>query len=325
MTSSDSSKRVPVVRPWQHMYGVRLRATTERAHESPLDKGETQERVLSLIERILPDELLLECFKRLPLQSLAYCRCVCREWHGIANDRNLWKIMCRTLYSEEPLDTLEEEHVNSTYPPIQTSWKNMFHVRPRLRRDGIYVSRNTYIRTGIPEWKVKNPVHLVCYYRYLRFLPQSNQMVYRTSPLVLKHVYRSLMDVEETESSQPSPYAQSDKSKVFSGKFKLINNTVYTAFMYPNSFSTEVRSKLSLRSTCPGAFNRLDIESIVSYDRERGVSMNMMHPLDEEDDILGEKREHKKGIEAYIFVPFSEVSTHMINKPVEQMDFLITG
>lgn len=27
---------------------------------------------------------------------------------------------------------------------------------------GLYVSRNTYIRTGIAEWKITNPVHLVC-------------------------------------------------------------------------------------------------------------------------------------------------------------------
>lgn len=26
---------------------------------------------------------------------------------------------------------------------------------------GLYVSRNTYIRTGIAEWKISNPVHLV--------------------------------------------------------------------------------------------------------------------------------------------------------------------
>ena len=37
-----------------------------------------------------------------------------------------------------------------------------------MRFDGVYVSRNTYMRTGIVEWRVKNPVHLVCYYRYYR-------------------------------------------------------------------------------------------------------------------------------------------------------------
>lgn len=26
---------------------------------------------------------------------------------------------------------------------------------------GLYVSRNTYIRAGVAEWKITNPVHIV--------------------------------------------------------------------------------------------------------------------------------------------------------------------
>jgi len=37
----------------------------------------------------------------------------------------------------------------------------MFLARPHVRTEGIYVSRNTYIRLGATEWRVKNPVHLV--------------------------------------------------------------------------------------------------------------------------------------------------------------------
>ncbi len=47
-------------------------------------------------------------------------------------------------------------------------------------------------------------------------------------------------------------------------------NKVYCALAYPNSSSTELRCRLALRSTHPGANNRLDIESIVTYDRELG-------------------------------------------------------
>lgn len=43
--------------------------------------------------------------------------------------------------------------------------------RPHLRHDGVYVSRNTYIKQGIKEWTVQNPVHLVCYFRYYLFRP----------------------------------------------------------------------------------------------------------------------------------------------------------
>jgi F-box protein 9 len=67
----------------------------------------------------------------------------------------------------------------------------MFVERPHLRFDGFYVARNTYIRTGLTEWRVKNPVHLVCYYRYIRFLPDGT-LLYRTSPEVPSKVERSL-------------------------------------------------------------------------------------------------------------------------------------
>lgn len=59
----------------------------------------------------------------------------------------------------------------------------MFLQRPHLRFDGLYVSRNTYIRTGITEWRTRNPVHMVCYFRYIRFLSDGS-FLYRTSPEV---------------------------------------------------------------------------------------------------------------------------------------------
>lgn len=34
---------------------------------------------------------------------------------------------------------------------------------------GLYVSRNTYIRAGVAEWKVTNPVHLVNSFFYVMF------------------------------------------------------------------------------------------------------------------------------------------------------------
>ena len=67
----------------------------------------------------------------------------------------------------------------------------MFLERPHLRFDGVYASRNTYIRTGIQEWRIKNPVHVVCYYRYVRFLPDGT-FFYRTSPEILSKVAPAL-------------------------------------------------------------------------------------------------------------------------------------
>lgn len=63
-------------------------------------------------------------------------------------------------------------------------WREMFLKRPHLRFEGLYVSRNTYIHTGITEWRIKNPVHLVTYFRYIRFFPNGT-LLQRTSPEVI--------------------------------------------------------------------------------------------------------------------------------------------
>lgn len=49
------------------------------------------------------------------------------------------------------------------------SWRRMFLELPHIRFDGIYVARNTYIRTGVVEWRNRYAAHLVSYFRYFRY------------------------------------------------------------------------------------------------------------------------------------------------------------
>jgi len=53
-----------------------------------------------------------------------------------------------------------------------SSWRQMFRTRPRMRFNGCYISTVNYIRTGVANanhitWN--SPIHIVTYYRYLRF------------------------------------------------------------------------------------------------------------------------------------------------------------
>lgn len=50
---------------------------------------------------------------------------------------------------------------------------------------------------------------------------------------------------------------------------------VFMKVIYPNSSSTEIRSRLRLRSTVRGANNRLDLLSIVSYDHADGRAISL--------------------------------------------------
>jgi len=42
-----------------------------------------------------------------------------------------------------------------------------------------FVGKNTYVRQGTTEWTYHQPVHSVVYYRYLRFFPREDRVLYR--------------------------------------------------------------------------------------------------------------------------------------------------
>ncbi|CAB4417894.1 unnamed protein product [Rhizophagus irregularis] len=44
----------------------------------------------------------------------------------------------------------------------------MYIERPRVRLDGVYISKCKYLRPGLAENTWIQPIHLVTYYRYIR-------------------------------------------------------------------------------------------------------------------------------------------------------------
>ncbi|KAF5563420.1 f-box [Fusarium phyllophilum] len=60
----------------------------------------------------------------------------------------------------------------SLIPSVYPTWKQLLRSRPRIRFNGCYISTVNYVRTGQastnqPTWG--SPIHIVTYYRYLRF------------------------------------------------------------------------------------------------------------------------------------------------------------
>jgi F-box protein 9 len=56
--------------------------------------------------------------------------------------------------------------------PTNQDWREVFHSHPRIRFTGVYISTVNYTRTGgtsATETTWNTPVHIVTYYRYLRF------------------------------------------------------------------------------------------------------------------------------------------------------------
>ena len=152
--------------------------------------------------RKLPTEVLLELLQHVAIRDPAiYIRLslVCKRlaYHVMA-DNNIWKrvalgpefglgsqqydfntdlqgreIVFRAL-DEDPGENEQAPFSLATelsFPP-DTVWRDVFHNHPRIRFTGVYISTVNYTRPGgasatVGTWS--NPVHIVTYYRYLRF------------------------------------------------------------------------------------------------------------------------------------------------------------
>jgi F-box protein 9 len=82
---------------------------------------------------------------------------------GLIKDVAIWKWMCQLFYEISPFALCVEF---AKYD----SWFEMFKLKPFPRKDGVYISKVTYIRPGLSAESYHQPFHLVTYYRYLRFL-----------------------------------------------------------------------------------------------------------------------------------------------------------
>ncbi|KAK4691757.1 F-box protein 9, partial [Lecanoromycetidae sp. Uapishka_2] len=68
--------------------------------------------------------------------------------------------------------TIESLSDTFSLSPAYSTYQAMLHHRPRVRFDGCYISTVNYIRPGgntASQVSLQTPVHIVTYYRYLRF------------------------------------------------------------------------------------------------------------------------------------------------------------
>lgn len=299
-------------RPWLDLYGINVRPV------APFGSVSSKPFVdPALIHRCLPDELLFEIFSKMSPYTLGRAACVCRKWRYTIRNPVFWRHAC--------LKSWQITGIAENYKILQSnyngSWKKMWLLRPRVRTDGLYVSRNTYIRPGVAEWKITKPVHIVCYFRYLRFYP-SGRFLYKNSSLKIKDVAK-FMNLRSLKGDS-----------VFSGHYTLSEDKVEAAFLYPGLRPTVWRIRLRLRGTVAGANNRMDLLALVTS----GINDNEV--TGPEEDILGivggwEEDEthnpdipaisHKRGLTPFVFVPFEEVETSVLNLPVERMDYFVPG
>ncbi|XP_077080206.1 F-box only protein 9 isoform X2 [Siphateles boraxobius] len=136
----------------------------------------------------LPFEVLMYIFRwvvscDLDLRALEQLSLVCRGFYICARDPEIWRSACLRVWGRSCTKML----------PF-SSWREMFLERPRVRFDGVYISKTSYIRQGEESLDgFYRAWHQVEYYRYLRFFPDGQAMMLTTpeDPLVVVPRLRS--------------------------------------------------------------------------------------------------------------------------------------
>lgn len=110
----------------------------------------------------IPDEVLVYLLCFLDEVSLVRLALSCKKTYSLSREPVLWRLICQRIWGHNCS--------RAVYHQFGT-WQRMFMTRPKVRYDGLFVSKNTYLRAGSTEWAYNQPVHQVTYYRYLRLMP----------------------------------------------------------------------------------------------------------------------------------------------------------
>lgn len=128
----------------------------------------------------LPDELLAHVLRHLAVRDMAsFSRAVysCKRLALLGYSReHIWRAVCERAFAHQhyspdivfpdgfnpdSLETTAARHYGNSY-------RRMYFERPRIRFNGVYISTCNYVRQGAGQsWYA--PIHMVTYYRYLRF------------------------------------------------------------------------------------------------------------------------------------------------------------
>ncbi|XP_049549497.1 F-box only protein 9 isoform X2 [Orcinus orca] len=136
---------------------------------------ESSQTHISVSFAALPMEVLMYIFRwvvssDLDLRSLEQLSQVCRGFYICARDPEIWRLACLKVWGRSCIKLV-----------AYTSWREMFLERPRVRFDGVYISKTTYIRQGEQSLDgFYRAWHQVEYYRYIRFFPDGHVMMLTT-------------------------------------------------------------------------------------------------------------------------------------------------
>jgi len=179
----------------------------------------------------LPSEVLNYILKwvvstELDIRSLEAFSLVCRGFYIAARDNEIWRLICARIWGS----SIGGRSLNSVV------YRDLFIARPKVRFNGCYVSKMTYIREGergFQDHENYRAWHVVQYYRFFRFFPGGRLLM--TISAEDPGLTAKLMNSRTFCSIQGSLF----------GEYKVMENTVVcTLFKHkPKKFISRLRKK----------------------------------------------------------------------------------
>ncbi|KAI7862933.1 hypothetical protein BDF14DRAFT_1848978 [Spinellus fusiger] len=195
----------------------------------------------------LPGEVFQHILRHLLVQSLssvASVALVCKNFFLLTRSYSLWRFACEHAF-QLPGMTYEQCKKEQTKQVLVYGghWMRMLIERPRIRYDGVYISIGHYIRPGTSENAWSQVIHVVTYYRYLRFFPDGSILQHVTTEEPI-HVVKLLVP-------------QFTQKQTFRGHFELDKDRILIRMRDPTIPQEDFTMNLTIKGTHRGRHNKL--------------------------------------------------------------------
>jgi F-box protein 9 len=196
----------------------------------------------------VPSEVIVEILRHVALDdpsTFGRMALVCKRMaYHFAHEQQIWRRICQApefgfqgmhydfacdlvglpIYTLGPRYTPFPKEEAVEIPQPLSSWSQVFQTLPRIRYTGIYISTVNYTRPGATaaysnvSWN--SPIHIVTYYRYLRFYPDGSviSLLTSTEPVdVVPYISKENVMAARTPAQRKHQRNPSDQGQSLSG------------------------------------------------------------------------------------------------------------
>ncbi|CDO96266.1 unnamed protein product [Kluyveromyces dobzhanskii CBS 2104] len=162
---------------------------TVRENTEDLSQDDDQIELPCWILNMLPDDLLTKIIDHIVLTSAdswVNLSLTCKKFNSLCfHDSSPYRTFAEYIYKKQVYNDNEMRlnGISDIKTLAETLWgqddRKMLKERPYIKFHGVYISVVNYLRHGsIPEGSssLLNPIHMITYYRYLRFYPNGKCM-----------------------------------------------------------------------------------------------------------------------------------------------------